>query len=269
MSLLEKINLLNIGLASYNFKQNVASDIPSEALFIPPQNLASQKHLDNIANWTEMNKMELNVNKTKVMCFNFTNNFQFSTRLKMSDSTLEIIDQAKLLGVIITKDLSWDANTQSLVRRANARMRMLHKLLGYGVPVKDLLNIYVLYIRSVLEQSCTVWHSSLTSENSSDLERIQKNALKIILGENYLTYEQALASTGLESLHERRDSLCLRFARNCLKTSSVSDMFPPNVVSPSAMNTRGREHFQVTKAKTERLKKSAIPHMQRLLNENC
>ena len=255
-------------MASHNFKNNVATDIPNGAYIIPPQNLASQQYVNDIVKWTDEHKMALNVNKSKVMCFNFTNNYQFATRLKMMETTLETIDQVKLLGVIITKDLSWDANTQSLVKRANARMRMLHKLVDYGIPVKDLINIYVLYIRSVLEQSCQVWHSSLSTENVSDLERIQKNALKIILGESYVSYEKALTITNLETLRDRRNTLCLKFARNCLKTPLVKDMFPVNTVNTNTMNTRKREHFQVAHAKTERLRKSAIPHMQRLLNEH-
>ena len=71
-------------------------------------------------------------------------------------------------------------------------MRMLHKLVEFSVPVEDLINIFILYIRSVLEQSCQVWHSSLTFENMTDIERVQKNALKIILKEEYITYEHAL-----------------------------------------------------------------------------
>ena len=49
-----------------------------------------------------------------------------------------------------------------------------------------------MYIRSILEQSCQVWHHSLTEENKNDLERIQKSALKIIFNESKLDYEEAL-----------------------------------------------------------------------------
>ena len=42
-------------------------------------------------------------------------------------------------------------------------------------------------------------------------------------------------------------------------------MFPLNDVN-NQVETRNREKFKVAMAHTERLKKSAIPHMQRLLN---
>ena len=143
---------------------------------------------------------------------------------------------------------------------------MLHKLVEFSVPVEDLINIYILYIRSVLEQSCQVWHSSLTFENLTDIERVQKNALKIILKEDYIYYEDALSTAGLECLVERRDKLCLKFARACLKNDNVKDMFPYN--DPVEQDVRQREKFKVAFARTGRLKDSAIPYMQRLLNAN-
>ena len=76
-------------------------------------------------------------------------------------------------------------------------MRLLHKLVEFGVAVPDLVNIYVLYVRSILEQSCQVWNSALTLENSQNLERVQKTSLKIILKSDYQTYKNALDVTGL------------------------------------------------------------------------
>ena len=64
-------------------------------------------------------------------------------------------------------------------------MQLLRKVASFGTSWEELKNIYFLYIRSLLEQSATVWHSSLTEENRNDLERVQKTALKIILGEKY------------------------------------------------------------------------------------
>ena len=75
---------------------------------------------------------------------------------------METISETKLLGVMINDKLTWDSNTSYIGKRANGRMRMLHKLVEFNVPVEDLITIYILYIRSVLEQSCQVWHSSLT-----------------------------------------------------------------------------------------------------------
>ena len=184
LSILEKINLLCIGISSFNFNESVASDIVKNGFFVSPENLRTQEHLNNIAEWTTNRQMLLNKKKSKVMNFNCTKNYQFSSRLRLDNQVLETIPETKLLGVMINDKLTWDSNTSYLVKRANGRIRMLHKLVEFNVPVEDLITIYILYIRSDLEQSCQVWHSSLTFENRTDIERVQKNALKIILRDN-------------------------------------------------------------------------------------
>ena len=48
-----------------------------------------------------------------------------------------------------------------------------------------------IFLRSILEQSCIVWHSSLTKETEEYLERVQKSAIRIILGRNFGDYSKA------------------------------------------------------------------------------
>ena len=62
------------------------------------------------------NRHDTNNNKDK----------QFTTEVRLKDEPLEIVDEVKLLGVIINKDLKWSKNTNYLVKKANKKMRMLH-----------------------------------------------------------------------------------------------------------------------------------------------
>ena len=94
------------------------------------------------------------------------------------------------------------------MKKANARMELLRKVASFCDNLEDLKIIYILFIRSILEQSATVWHSSLSEENKSDLERVQKTALKIILDQRYKSYKNALNILDLESLNDRRKYLC-------------------------------------------------------------
>ena len=264
LSLLEKINLIIAGISSYNFKQHVASDIGTDQSYIPSQNLSSQKSLNNIETWTSQNLAKLNVQKTKIMVFNFNDNFQFATRLHLDDTLLEITEESKLLGTIVTSDLKWQKNTEMLTKKAYQRMQILHKLIAFHVDIDDLKEIYILYIRSILEYNCPVWHFSLTDEDRQNLERVQKIACRLILQADYEDYKQALNILNLEDLDSRRTSLCLKFAKKSSKHSKLADMFPKNCPQPYSL--RSREKYLVHPAKTERLLNSAIPQMQRLLN---
>ena len=87
------------------------------------------------------------------MIFNFTRNYQFTTNISHKGSNLEVIKSAKLLGTIIQDDLRWNQNTEFLVKKANARMRILYKISESSAPREDLITIYISYIRSILEQS--------------------------------------------------------------------------------------------------------------------
>ena len=267
LSILEIINLLSVGICSFNIKQQVPNDIPSHNQFIPPENLKSQEWLKKIEQWTDDQKMVLNEKKTKTMIFNFTENHKFTTRLQLKNENIEVVKNTKLLGTIITDCLGWDLNTQNLVKRANARMELLRQVASFGTPVDDLKIIYILFVRSLLEQSATVWHSSLTQENRDDLERVQRSAIKVILQEKYVSYKKGLAQLGLDSLDSRRDDLCLKFAHKCVKNPKLKNMFPVNM-KQHQMKTRDEEKFEVQHANTERFKNSSIIYMQNLLNQH-
>ena len=144
---------------------------------------------------------------------------------------------------------------------------MLHKLYSFNLSDEDMVTIYTLYIRSILEQSCQVWHYSITNEENGDLERVQKAACKVILGERYSDYASALDDLNLDSLEKRRKTLSLKFAKKCLKYNQTKDMFPLN--NNDAIEVRNRDTYQVQFAKGSRLLDSAIPQLQRALNDDA
>ena len=261
LSTLEKLNLILAGLSSYNFKNHVASDIGTNQKFLPNDNILSQQYLNRIETWTDDMKVKLNVKKSKVMVSNFTEDYQFSTRLYLENTLLEIVNETKLLGTIITSDLKWSKNTEMLVKKGYQRMMILRKLYSFKVEVCDLVEIYVLYIRSILEHSCQVWHFNITEEEAMDLERVQKVAFKIILQDNCIDYEHALESLHLETLKARRNNLCLKLPQKCVKHRKANEMFPLNTAVDC--NTRDREIFYVQPARTNRLCDSTIPQLQK------
>ena len=126
--------------------------------------------------------------------------------------------------------------------------------------------IYKMFIRSIMENSAVVWHSSLSENNRNDLERVQKSAVKIILDEKELDYDEALSKLNLDRLDKRREKFCLSFAKKCLKIEKVKTLFPMND-SERIHETRNFEKFKVNHFYTERYKRSAIPFLQNLLNK--
>ena len=179
---------------------------------------------------------------------------------------MEVVDECKLLGTIITKDMTWNRNTTELVKNGFRRMQLLYKAASFTKSKQDLKSIYLTYVRSALEQSAVVWHSSLSSKNRKDLERVQKAAVKVIMGSNYTTYKEGLKTLKIQTFDDRREALCLTFAKKCLKNEKVKSMFPLKQ-SKHNMKLRITNKFKTKRANTKRYENSAVPYMRRLLNK--
>ena len=207
--------------------------------------------------------MKLNEKKSKVMVFNYTRNYQFSTRVHLNHTLLETVQETTLLGTKVTSDLKWHSNSKMLTQKGYQRMSILRKLYEFDLPVEDLVLIYNQYIRSILEYNSNVWFSSISNEDREDIERVQRVACKIILKDDYGTYDQALEKLNLQNLSDRRQMLAGRFAVKCTKNDRFKELFPLN---PNHNGVRDSEKYFVNFAHTDRLKDSAIPAMQRILN---
>ena len=84
---------------------------------------------------------------------------------------------------------------------------------------------------------------------------MQKSALRCILGDSYISYEDALKKLRLVTLEERREQMSLKFAKQCLKIEKMKQLFPKNE-SQHLMEKRSPEFYKVVRIQTERFRKS-------------
>ena len=208
--------------------------------------------------------MQINVDKTSYMIFSRSQT-EFKTRLTVDNAKLDQVHEAKIVGVWLTPDMKWEKNTKELTRKAYSRMSMLTKLKYAGVGTEDLLDVYILFIRSVVEYCTVVWHSSITIELIKRIEMVQKTCLRVILGDSYISYGAALEMCNLDTLFDRREARCLTFAKKCLKHPVHRRMFPLNSNNGDSKH-RSRENYTVNFARTNTYQKSAVPYLQRMLN---
>ena len=267
LSFVEIIFLLNIGLSSYNIKAHVPSNVPMHNQVIQGSKLKSQSQLESINEWTKEKKMQLNVKKTKNMLFNFSKKHQFSTKLTLMNEEIEMVQETKLLGTIITDQITWDRNTEELTKKAYKRMQLLNSAAAFTSKINDLKDIYLTYIRSIVEQSAVVWHSGLSIKNKKDIERVQKAAVRVIMGRSYKNYTHSLRQLNLVSLEKRRELLSLRFAKNCLRNEKMKNIFPLKKFKHK-MKRRNDRKYETRKINTKRFENSALPYMTKLLNED-
>ena len=137
-------------------------------------------------------------------------------------------------------------------------------MIKLGLEVSTMFDVYTKEVRSMLELAVPVWHSGLTKLQTMDIERIQKVSFKIILGDNYVNYKQACKYLSAQTLEERREKLCLKFARKNFKSENC--MFTK---LKTKVNTRQRTKLvKEYKCRTGRFQDSSLPYLAKLLNSN-
>ena len=111
-----------------------------------------------------------------------------------------MIYELKLVGLVVTSDLTWTAHVNYTVARVNGVLWQLTRFRRLGAPQEKLVTFYILKIRSIIMFGAVCYHSALTKELSQQLELQQKRALAIILGSKYQSYKNALSLTSLPRL---------------------------------------------------------------------
>ena len=122
--------------------QSYADDCQIYGTFTDSEQHEAEKNIKQcqkaIISWLSVNYLKLNEDKTQVMVSNGTDNYQFGTRFYLGDSLLEIVNETKLLGCIITSDLSWWPNTNLITQKAYQRLQIVRELYEFNVPLCDL-----------------------------------------------------------------------------------------------------------------------------------
>ena len=281
---LDALNLKNIDdlsvLMAVNLKTSLIPDFIDRmkplthdertGQILPAENNPLQEQLHCLEKFTSQKLLRIKEKKTNIMKFNFAKIHDFPPEMSINgfNDNLEVITETKLLGVIITNDLRWSANTEYICAKAYKKMWILRRMKVLDVEPTVICDVYVKEIRSLLELAVPAWHSGLTKQQAADIERVQKVALYIILsdcstGQCEYTYDMALVILELEPLETRRDKLCLSFATKSLK-SRHSDMF---VTNGSQHDTRERPRYFEEMANTRRYYNSPLNYLTRLLND--
>jgi len=160
-----------------------------------------------------VHRMVVNSSKTKEMIIHSRKNFSLDgiAPICIDSNSIERFDCFKLLGVFVTSDLTWDVSVTHLFNKVAKRFCRICYLVCVGVRENDILTIYCSIIQTPLEYACPVWHPGITKKLSKDIERVQKQCLKMIYSS--LLYSQALMTSGLNQLDEWRENITMHTFR--------------------------------------------------------
>ena len=146
-------------------------------------------------------------------------------------------------------------------------MWLLRRLKKLNLDAELILDFYLKEIRPLAEHGVAIWNSGLTKGQVIDLEKIQKTAFRIILGESYYSYDVACTVLNILPLEFRRTDLCTAFATKLYMSPRSGEFFTP---ADKIVNTRSDQQLLVAEKKcnTKRCYNAPHSYLARLVNQN-
>ena len=131
--------------------------------------------------------------------------------ISMNVDKLQLVEQAKFLGLWVQNDLSWDDHILVLCRKMYYYVHMFHHLRKI-LPSQLLLNIYKCYVQSKIDYGLSIW--GCTTEAKLDrIQRIQNLLARIMCNNfDYINFRgiEMVRPLRLQTIRERRDYfLCI------------------------------------------------------------
>ena len=180
-----------------------------------------ESDLSQVNAWADKWHISLNSTKTKVLSVNRYKNSEV-TPITMSGETLQESTSFRLVGLTISKDLTWNKYITAIAKKASMKVGTLYRAKGY-LSQECILHLYKSLIRPSMEYCCHIWAGAPPTVLNL-LDRIQRRVANII--------GPKLASK-LQTLHHRRNvaSLCLFYRYyNGMCSSELFDLVPPKKV---------------------------------------
>ena len=128
--------------------------------------------------------------------------------MQVDNKSLEVVKQAKLLGLTFDNKLSWYSHIENIVKKASQRLYFLSQLKRAKIPTADLVLFYITCVRSVVDYAVPVFHYSLPKYLIEELERIQKRATAISFPG--ISYNNAINIAKIPRLEDHHKNICTK-----------------------------------------------------------
>ncbi|KAI8488153.1 hypothetical protein Bbelb_340020, partial [Branchiostoma belcheri] len=201
------INSLDTCLPSSVLPVKYADDLTNSEFLMGSLPGQTQRALDAITEWSVPFSLATNGGKTKDMIVSARRkeNVPVPPHPTVDGKQIERVVTFKLLGVQISADLTWDAHVQYMLSKTRPRIYYLAAARKAGLSTDVLTQIYVSFIRPILEYASPVW-GGLPKRLAYTLEGVQRRCCRIM----------GISPNSLPTLASRRDQATLRVFRRKL-----------------------------------------------------
>jgi Reverse transcriptase (RNA-dependent DNA polymerase) len=223
--------------------------------------------LREISTWAKQWLVDFNPNKTEVVFFSLV--CRNRPTLFFQNSQLNFVEHHKHLGVTLSQDGTWHEHITNIISSASKVLGSM-KMLKFKLKRKTLNQIYLSYLRPILEYASVVWDSCTLYEQDI-LEKIQYEAARIVTGlTRSVSIERLIKEVGWVSLADRRKIQKLTLIYNYHNGNLpiyLNEIIPPNSYETHSYNLRNSNNLSVIARRTEIFARSVIPSAVKLWNE--
>ena len=221
--------------------------------------------LNKIIVWLELNRLSLNVSKSKFMIFHMPQKKFVAPSIKIYDTILERVNTFNFLGITLHEHLKWDTHIHHISNKICRVVGTLNKLKHY-IPQNILQTIYNSLILSHLHYGVLLWGN----DNLDRLLKLQKRAIRNIVNASYNAHSEPLFKTlnilKISDIHKLQQ---LKFLHKFLNHNLPEYFFSFSIIRNQDMhtyNTRYKEHVTTPKIKHEFARKCISNQIHTLIN---
>ena len=197
--------------------------------------------MPKVAEWFASNQLSLNSDKTYYQIYT-NKRTDFELAIQIDGAEIVRANTVKYLGVFIDEDLKWKTHIAKLQTTLSRNIGMMNRL-KYLLGTKHLLLLYHSLFQSHVNYCCFIYTN--TYPNSlSELEKLQKRAVRIIDGQPRLAHTAPIFRKfkllKLRDLGHQQMLLLLHRKLNGNLPSAIAELF---VTSEPTRINRSVKHF--------------------------
>ena len=149
-----------------------------------------EDEFSNIVAWSQRNKLQLNLSKTKEIVFHRPS--CRGTLLPTPLSGIERVNSAKLLGITITSLLKFAEYVNTVIQGCSASMFLLRTLKSRGLSNGRLEVLFHAFILSRIRYALSAWGGYVSSADRGRIDVLLKKCKKFGYCSNIVSFEKLL-----------------------------------------------------------------------------
>ena len=138
-----------------------------------------QRMLDALKTYCDINKLEVNVNKTKVMIFHRGRLPEAASDITYDGKVLEVVNNFCYLGFWLTVQLSFTRHLEATIAKARSRAGLLFaKLPLVHIPLNLTIEVFEVFLAPLFHYGLALWSSNVSNSALQALDAVWTKYLK-------------------------------------------------------------------------------------------